>query len=251
MPTLPNIIIHDATLRFNHKMLFDQLNLTIQGGKLTCLLGQSGSGKTTLLRLIAGLIPFETDNTHFSGEIIVENFSLKNNITYLSQGDVLLPWLNALNNAMLGTKLRGETSHELETKTKKLFADVGLKNIEHQYPHQLSGGMRQRVALIRTLLEEKPIVLMDEPFSQLDAITRYELQTLTVELLKNRTVFLVTHDPLEALRMADEIFILGKSSTSLRVISEFDTKTPRNTDHPQIMKYYSKIMHTLLQAGSP
>ncbi len=244
----PNIYIRNATLRFQKTTLFHQLELTIQGGKLTCLLGKSGSGKTTLLRLIAGLIPFDQEDTHFSGEIIIDDLSLQNNISYLAQGDILLPWLNAMDNAMLGAKLRGEISRVTVSKVKKLFERSGLKNIEYHYPHQLSGGMRQRVALVRTLLEEKPIVLLDEPFSQLDAITRYELQTLTVELLKDRTVFLVTHDPLEALRMADEIFILGKNSEALHIISTLHTKTPRDTSNPEIMKYYSEIMKTLTES---
>jgi putative hydroxymethylpyrimidine transport system ATP-binding protein len=246
MPKLSDIQIRNATLRFQNNILFDDLNLTIQGGKLTCLLGQSGSGKSTLLRLIADIIPFDQKDTHFSGEIFSENISLKNNITYLAQGDILLPWLNALENATLGSRLRGDISYTLLLKTKKLFADVGLQNIEKQYPHQLSGGMRQRVALIRTLVEEKPIVLMDEPFSQLDAITRYELQTLTVELLKNRTVFFVTHDPMEALRISDEIFVLGDKR--LHVISNFHTRPPRNIETPEMMKYHAELMETLLKS---
>jgi putative hydroxymethylpyrimidine transport system ATP-binding protein len=142
--------------------------------------------------------------------------------------------------------LRGKISKDVYLKTRQLLAEVGLENIEKKYPHQLSGGMRQRVALIRTLLEEKPIVLMDEPFSQLDAITRYELQTFTVELLKNRTVFFVTHDPMEALRMSDEIFILGEKPNAVRAISNFHTQPPRNIETPEMMTYHAELMRTLL-----
>jgi putative hydroxymethylpyrimidine transport system ATP-binding protein len=246
MPIAPNIYIQNATLRFKETVLFNNLNFTIPGGRFSCLLGRSGSGKTTLLRLIANLIPFEQKNTHFQGILHTDNgISLQNNIAYLAQGDILLPWLSAFDNAILGTHLRGDTRKKICATANRLFIDTGLRDVAHKFPHELSGGMRQRVALIRTLLEEKPIVLMDEPFSQLDAITRYELQTLTVKLLKGRTVFLVTHDPFEALRMADAIFILDEVSHTFQTMTEFTTPTPRNPNDTEVMKYYGDLINIL------
>ena len=108
--------------------------------------------------------------------------------------------------------------------------------------------MRQRVTLVRTLLEDKPIVLMDEPFSALDAITRFQLQTLAAELLKNRTVFLVTHDPLEALRLADEIYILSGKPATLHLAARLTTSTPRDPANPEFLDYQATLFHDLTRA---
>jgi putative hydroxymethylpyrimidine transport system ATP-binding protein len=129
-----------------------------------------------------------------------------------------------------------------------LFSQAGVKNAQYKYPRQLSGGMRQRVALIRTLLEDKPIVLMDEPFASLDTITRFELQNVASNLLKNRTVFLVTHDPLEALRLADDIYILAGQPANLTLFAEFNTTTPRDLTHPDILLNQALLFNALAQA---
>lgn len=248
--TAPAIFIRNAYLSYDGIVLFDKLNLTLAAGKFTCLLGPSGVGKTALLRLIANLIPpAQSSNEIFHGSIYCDNQKpLSDQVAYLAQNDLLLPWFNALNNALLGARLRGNQSTELERKAKKLFHQVGLSNAENKYPRQLSGGMRQRVALVRTLLENKSIVLMDEPFSSLDTITRFELQTLTAELLKNRTVFLVTHDPLEALRLADEIYILSGQPATLKLVTKLQSITPRDPSDPFVMQHQAELFHALTQA---
>ena len=187
--------IDNASLAYGGRWLFDGLDFALEEGLWTCLLGPTGVGKTSLLRLFAGL---ETPDsgTASAGQV-----------SYMAQQDLLMPWLTVIENAVIGSRLRGEPPDY--DRAQGLLASVGLAACAGDYPRTLSGGMRQRVALIRTLMEDRPLVLMDEPFSALDAITRLRLQSLAAELLRGRTVLLVTHDPLEALRLGDRIHVMA------------------------------------------
>jgi putative hydroxymethylpyrimidine transport system ATP-binding protein len=237
----PSIFLENIFLSYDKEILFDNLNLTLSAGKCTCFLGPSGIGKSTLLKLIAGLISFK----NFRGHIRCDNdVAITKQIAYMAQTDLLKPWFNALDNALIGYRLRGSLPKSLIAHTKKLFSLAGLAGAEKKFPFQLSGGMRQRVSLIRTLLEEKPIVLMDEPFSAVDTITRFQLQTLALELLKNRTILLVTHDPLEALRLADDIYILSGKPAKLTRIT-LHTFAPRNMHHPEFIKDQAMLFTAL------
>lgn len=244
----PQIVIKNAFLSYDDVVLFDHLNFSIQAGKCTCLLGPSGVGKTTLLRLIANLIT-DDEKTIFRGIINGhDNSPLTNLVSYMAQTDLLLPWLTALENTLLGYRLRGDLTDTILTRAKLLFKQVGLENAIDKYPATLSGGMKQRVALIRTLLEDKPIVLMDEPFSALDAITRFQLQNLATGLLHNKTVLVVTHDPMEALRIADEIIIMSGQPVTLKNIS-LTTSTPRNLNDKEVIQYQEILFEALLEAA--
>jgi len=247
----PDIFIQNAFLKYEGNVLFDHLNLKIPAGKFTCLLGPSGVGKSTLLRFIAQLIP-KHKQRHFQcqGTVRVEpHLDLKSQLSYLAQENPLLPWLNAKNNALIGFKLRGEKmSKEVLQTTETLFKQMGLEKATTLYPHQLSGGMRQRVALIRIFLENRPIILMDEPFSALDAITRFELQTLIGNLLKNRTVFFVTHDPLEACRLADDIVILEGKPVQIRQVLALPPGVPRHPLDTSLLKFQTLLYEALLNA---
>ncbi|WP_193139460.1 MULTISPECIES: ABC transporter ATP-binding protein [unclassified Meridianimarinicoccus] len=183
--------------------LFGPLDLTLEPGGWTCLLGPSGVGKSTILRLIAGL----DTGARFTGQITADGGPLPpSHLAYMAQDDLLLPWRSVLGNVMLGAELRGQKAER--ARAEKLLSDVGLAAHSGKRPAALSGGQRQRVALARTLMEDRPVVLLDEPFSALDARTRADMQDLAFGLLAGRSVLLVTHDPAEAARLGHRIFVL-------------------------------------------
>jgi putative hydroxymethylpyrimidine transport system ATP-binding protein len=245
---MPAIQIIDAQLRYAHKLIFSELCLNLAAGKFTCLLGPSGVGKSSLLRLLAGLIqPGLQGQTFLSAEIKTsDGLPLTHKIAYLAQADSLLPWLTVLENVVIDKRLRGEQADLVQAS--HLLSQVGLASSLNLRPNQLSGGMRQRVALARTLYQDRPIVLWDEPFSALDTITRIKLQDLAAELLVDKTVLCVTHDPLEALRLGDEIFIMRGSPAILKVLPPIPGKPPRRWDNDELMHWHALLLDELLQA---
>ncbi len=198
----------ELNLAFGEHRLFEAFRFQLHSRKLICLLGRSGSGKSTLLRFIAGLAPSPPAHGQVTAS---DGKPLAQRVAWMAQQDLLLPWLKVLDNVVIGSRLRGENLEQARNAALTLLHEVELHGVEDYYPHQLSGGMRQRVALARTLSENRPINLLDEPFSGLDAITRSHLQSLACRLLHDKTTLLVTHDPLEALRMADVIYVLQGS----------------------------------------
>ena len=192
------------------RALFHGLDFTLAGGQWTCLLGPSGVGKSTLLRLIAGLVRPDRGAVRCS-----DGRPLAGRLAWMGQRDDLLPWLSARANVMLGARLRGEAAGPRAGRTSCSTASA-LTRQRDQRPATLSGGERQRAALARTLMEDRPVVLMDEPFSALDAITRARLQSLAAALLAGRTVLLVTHDPLEALRLGHRVHVMAGAACADR-----------------------------------
>lgn len=180
--------------------IFSQLDLILAPQSWTCLLGASGVGKSTVLRLFAGL----AEGVTFDGVL-----SDAGRVAMMAQQDLLMPWLSVLDNVMLGARVRGE--HPDKDRARDRLAQVGLTDHADKLPAALSGGQLQRVALARTLMEDRAIVLLDEPFSALDALTRAQMQELTADLLTGRTVLLVTHDPNEAARLGQKILIMTPS----------------------------------------
>ncbi len=188
-------------------------NLTLPEGQITCLLGRSGVGKTTLLKSLAGILS-ASPKTH----------PLKP-VTYHPQQDCLLPWCSALENVLFAARLKARRiTKGQRTTALTLLEKVGLADYAHHRPAQLSGGMRQRVALARTLFQDTPLVLMDEPFSALDYTTRTELHILTKRLLQNKTVLVVTHDPFEALTLGTHFLMLEGSPAVLHPLHRADVQ---------------------------
>lgn len=246
----PSISIEHYQLAYQKRIIFADLNLTISPGKWLGLLGLSGVGKTSLLRIIAGILPPQVS---VSGHLGTDSpIPLRQQVTYLAQTDLLLPWLTVLSNTIIGYKLRDEYRNKAATIREKaisLLNQVGLGKSLHLYPEQLSGGMRQRVALVRTIMEDRPIVLMDEPFSAVDTITKYKLQILAAELLKNKTVIFVTHDPLEALRLANEIYLLEGTPATIRKVIDLTTANPREVNTPDMVALSTTLFKELAQAA--
>jgi len=242
----PAIHLHAAGLRYGGATIFDNLDLSLPGGRTTCLLGPSGVGKTSLLRLIAGL-------AHGAGGEVRDGQGrgLQGRVAYLAQHDLLLPWATALDNVMLGFRLRGTVRDSAAIgRARGLLGRVGLTGREDDRPARLSGGMRQRVALARTLMEDRPVVLMDEPFSALDAITRFQLQDLAAELLAGRTVLLVTHDPLEALRLGHRVQVLADAPARLGAALEPPGAPPRDPGDPNVVAQHVELLKRLSAAAA-
>ncbi len=229
MTNAAGITLDEVSLALGEHCVFQKLSVHLEGGQWHSVLGRSGIGKSSLLRIIAGLQQPDSGRVYSqTGE------ALRARIAYMAQDDGLLPWLTARQNVQLGPRLRAEKAQESDAQVDELLDKVGLSPWADALPAVLSGGMRQRVALARTLLEKRDIVLMDEPFSRLDAITRDELQGLSFELLQGRTVLLVTHDPMEALRLSHVLHVLEPGSPSSIQSMPLETQPQRAIDHAEI-----------------
>ena len=240
----PEIQVSVDRLTYGNRVLFQDLQLCLPGGAWTCLLGPSGVGKTSLLRLVAGL---ESGAT-----VTAAGRSLRGKVAMMAQQDLLLPWLNVRDNVLLGHRLRGGSGRDLAVlaeEAEALLCKVGLAGRSMDFPRTLSGGMRQRVALARTLMEQRPVVLMDEPFSALDAITRHRLQDLAAKLLQGRTVLLVTHHPLEALRLGHHIWVMADLPAHLHGPIQPLGRTPRDPADPSLLKLQADLMRELLHSA--
>lgn len=239
--------IQDAQLRFGDKVVFSHINMTLAPQRMVALLGPSGAGKSSLLRFIAGIL----NSGEQQGRVFLSNgHPHTTQITYMAQQDLLMPWLTVRDNALLDSRLRmRQPSTATLDQLNSLLQQVALQDAAHLYPHELSGGMRQRVALVRTLMADKPIVLMDEPFSACDAITRHKLQALAARLLIDKTVLFITHDPLEALRLAQEIYILHGNPACLSVGPTLHTDAPRALSNAELQHWQPLLYTQLCQAG--
>ena len=244
--------LRGARLNYGGRALFDGLDLDLDAGRWTCLLGPSGVGKSSLLRLLAGLLDGGAGTAPSPVVRCGDGRPLAGRIAYMAQSDLLLPWLPALGNVMLGARLRGEGGRagHLKSRARALLARVGLGGREGDRPAKLSGGQRQRVALARTLMEDRPVVLMDEPFSALDAITRHRLQAQAAELLVGRTVLLVTHDPLEALRLGHRILVMSGRPATLVPGPEPAGAPPRDPGAPEVLSAHAELLDRLANADA-
>lgn len=243
-----SIAIDAARVAFDGTALFEDFHVTLPARRWTCLLGESGVGKSTLLRLVAGLLPPDSDVT----VVCDDGQPLTGRCAYMAQQDLLLPWSSVLDNVTLGERLRlGRARAETRERALALLDRVGLGDSANALPSTLSGGMRQRAALVRTLMEDRPVVLMDEPFSALDAITRVRLQELASELLRGRTVLLVTHDPLEALRLGDRIHVLLGRPARLAAPMEMTGATPRSLHDPNVLNGQADLLERLAGSAAP
>lgn len=219
-----DIILRDVSLSYGERQILPTLNHRFAAQQWHIIIGRSGMGKTSLLHAIANLLPPEA---HMQGSITNQSGApLHGHIAYMAQQNDLLPWLSLRENVLLAARLHRQNKDY--ARADALLAACGLSAHCDKRPQQLSGGQRQRVALARTLMQDCPYVLMDEPFSALDAITRYELQNLAAELLRDKTVLMITHDPAEALRLADSLHILNPQG--LQAIALPPSPSPRSLD---------------------
>ena len=198
----------------------EDINLDIRKCEFICVLGPSGCGKSTLLKIIAGFHQ-PTEGTAVMGDTPITKPDWHRGVVF--QQATLYPWYNIYQNVEFGPKMRGVPKEERDIEVKKYLELVGLKDFAKQKPYELSGGMKQRASLARVLVNQPKMILMDEPFGALDAMTRLNMQTLIREiwLKTNNTIFLITHDVDEALALATRVIVM--SSRPGRIVREFNT----------------------------
>ncbi|HEX8082952.1 MAG TPA: ABC transporter ATP-binding protein [Solirubrobacteraceae bacterium] len=231
----PTVALDGVTRRFGDVVALEALTLSVRPEEVVAVVGPSGCGKTTLLELVCGLIAPTAGAVRSDPAVL------------MPQRDLLLPWLSALDNAALPLRVRGESRDAARAAAAPVFEEFGLGGFERARPYELSGGMRQRVAFLRTLLAGKPVLCLDEPFASLDAITRAEMQRWLAGALARepRTVILVTHDVEEALVLADRVVVL--SPRPGRVVAELRVESPRpraGTD-PEVVALRARALEAL------
>jgi putative hydroxymethylpyrimidine transport system ATP-binding protein len=243
-----SVCIEGASVRYGGDALIAGLDLVLPAASWTCLLGPSGIGKTSLLRFILGL---DIGALGAGNVRCADGRPLAGRASYMAQRDLLLPWLSVRENVTLGARLRGGgVDRAAQARAESLIAAVGLQDAARLRPDALSVGMRQRAALARTLFENRPVVIMDEPFSALDLPTRLRLQALAARLLRGRTVLMVTHDPLEALRLASRVLVMSGRPAMLGAALTPPGSPPRAVDDPALLAHQGALL-ALLEAAVP
>ena len=235
--TDPAILVDGVTLTFGGGTpvrALDDVDLRVEPGQFVSLVGPSGCGKSTLLRVLAGLSRPERGAARIHGEDVVGH---PGRAAFMPQRDLLLPWRRTVSNAALGAELAGVASADARRQARELLPLFGLEGFERAWPSQLSGGMRQRLALLRTFLVPRDVMLLDEPFGARDAITRREMQQWlqsvwsqpSARLGERRSVLLVTHDVEEALVLSDVVFVMSPRPGRIVRRLEVDLERPRTT----------------------
>jgi len=229
------------------------LSFSVEDGEFLTIIGPSGSGKTTLLNMIAQIDTANAGEVRFQSEVapVGDRKSLRPGlgcrIGYVTQEDNLLPWRTTLQNVLFPLDVQGRLNDETRAHAEMLIRAVGLQGYEHHYPHELSGGMRKRASLIRTLGYDPPVILMDEPFGALDAQTRMQLQEDLLRLwdLGRKTIVFVTHDIAESIALGDRTLVLSRQPA--RVAAEHRITLPRPRDirgiltNPAFGELYQRI----------
>lgn len=216
------LTIKDLAFSYQNKPILNHLSFDVREGEFISLVGPSGCGKSTILNLLAGIIIPDYGTILADGERI---HGLSSHFAYMPQNDLLFSWKTILENVCLYGKIHG-TEKALREKALKSFPLFGLEGYENSYPSELSGGMKQRAAFLRTALCHADILLLDEPFGALDVITRSDMQDWLISMRNqlNRTTILVTHDIDEAIYLSDRIFILGGTPASILKVIELKEK---------------------------
>ena len=238
---------------FGELRVIERIDLAAEPGEVVGIVGPSGCGKTTLLELVAGLRPANAGFISVGGKLDAGERLAR--CAYMPQRDLLLPWLSALDNAALALRVAGMNRGDSRERAGEHFARLGLEGFERARPGELSGGMRQRVAFLRTLMAGRPVLLLDEPFASLDAITRAEMQSWLAGVLgpDKHTVLLVTHDVEEALYLSDRVLVL--SSRPAGVAERIEISSPRALDRaaavtsPEFSELRERALRSLAEAA--
>jgi ABC-type nitrate/sulfonate/bicarbonate transport system ATPase subunit len=228
------------------------VDFSAAAGEFVSVIGPSGCGKSTLFGLIAGLA--EAD----AGTLLLNDAPLSASdhpVAYMPQKDLLLPWRSILRNVTLPLQVAGAPKDEAKAKAMELFPLFGLDGFEDAYPFQLSGGMRQRAALMRTVIQERPLMLLDEPFGALDALTRTDMQDFLLDVWQRfgHTVIFITHDIREAIYLSDRIYVMTARPARVRMVVNVDLPRPRTVDlvtTAEFAQLETDLLHTLREENA-
>lgn len=229
--------------------ILKEINFQIYNGEFVSIIGTSGSGKSTIFRLITGLEQSSQGEIHLNGNITKDRLG---KIGYMPQQDLLMPWRSIMENVMLPLEIKGVPKEEAQLQISKLLDQFGLRGVEQAFPSDLSGGMRQRVSFLRTVLSGSNILLLDEPFSALDAITRLSMQEWLLGQWEKwkKTILFITHDVDEALFLSDRIFILQPKPISTLEEIKVPLSRPRairDLSQPEVVALKEALIDRLRQ----
>jgi NitT/TauT family transport system ATP-binding protein len=248
----------DVTMRFaqgtSRLTAVEGVSLSLADGEVVSLIGPSGCGKSTLLNIGSGLTAPSEGTAFVDGERVEGPNA---HVAFMLQKDLLLPWRTVAQNVMFGVEIQGVAGDERRRRAQALLENLKLAEFSGHYPHQLSGGMRQRVALARTLAVDPTVLLLDEPFSAVDAQTRMGLQRELAQTLKRagKTALLITHDLQEAVTLSDRVLVMSRRPG--RIIDEIKIEIPDRDDplkrrtHPKVHEYINRLMDRLDIVGVP
>lgn len=238
---------NDISISFDGNTIIENINIHLKQNEIVSLLGQSGAGKTTLFNVLSGLY------TPDSGKVLLGNEDITGKpgqISYMLQKDLLLPYMTVLDNTALPLVIKGEKKNAARERAAALFSKFGLDGCEKKYPSQLSGGMRQRAALLRTYLSSQGIALLDEPFSALDTLTKSAMHKWYLSIMEEidlSTIF-ITHDIDEAILLSDRIYIMSGKPGKITAEIAIDTPKPRSGNFnlsEEFLEYKRKIVEKL------
>ncbi len=238
------ITLENVGKSFTHEgqdqVILQDINFNVDKGEFLCIVGPSGCGKTTLLRMIAGL-DFPTNGHILEEETEISGPSIERG--YVFQQYSLFPWLNVLENVTFGLELRGMEENERNQKAREYLKMVGLSQAENSYPKELSGGMKQRVAIARSLVNDPHVLLMDEPFSALDVQTRHKLQEELVRIWREeqKTIIFVTHNVDEAVFLADRVVVLSRDPGTVIKSFQINLNRIRDRNAPRFLELKKEI----------
>lgn len=241
----PRLELKAVSKRFGDLAVLADISLSVRPGEFVSILGPSGAGKSTILQLLTGaLVPD-------GGEMLCDGVPLdpaSHRFAFMPQRDALMPWRRIIDNAALGLEVQGMSRKAARAAVQPLFAEFGLAGFERHYPAQLSGGMRQRAALLRTVVQQRPMLLLDEPFGALDALTRARMQRWLSGMWMRHgwTVLLITHDVREAVLVSDRIYVLSQRPARILRHYEISMPHPRPAAGAALSAFEADILQTLL-----
>lgn len=238
------IELHHVSKTFGDLTVLQDLSISIEKGEFVAIVGPSGCGKSTALRMMAGLESATSGEVTANGNLITKPHPSR---MMMFQEHALYPWRTIQKNVSLGLELQSVPKQEADSRVKAALLKVGLKGFEDYYPHQLSGGMRQRAAIARSLVTEPEVLLLDEPYGALDAMTRLTMQKELLRIWEEtkQTMILITHDMEEAAYLADRIYVLSHRPAQVLKELTVNVPRPRPRNHPQLAELKKEMMEAL------